>query len=641
MAITLPSGYITLDSIRSTGSQYIALPYTADSGLAVTVEFDYWGSGALFGARDATNAITAQLRSNGSGTLWYGTREKLFDNFPSSSYGPASCRVYVSNSQMTVNNLRGGGRVNYDISPGSFETGLQLYLCAENYNGTARYKCTTNIYSVSINGYPLVPCMKADTGQPGLYDTRKGVFLYSASGEDFRAGWASKISLPSTYIKTDYIEATGTQYIDTGYIPNGNTRIVMDCESTDLSSTFCFFCARAEIDANDTASNTAFYLGGKYRKDFYGESQSTTAAYTAGTRFTIDSNKNTITFGSDYSLTFTASSNASPMPLILMASAVPGDTDGTVKSLANYARMKLYSCKIYNDGTLIRDFVPCINPSGVAGLWDKVTGTFYASANGTFTTGSKHKTLIDGTGYEIKSGRVLIAGTGYDVKKGRTLIDGTGYDIKLGTPVGELPVGTSVYMNVGGERTEFLIVHQGNPDSAFYTSGGEGTWLLEKNAYTQLRWSSVSDYTQTAIYTYGENTYFNLLDPEIKGIINPVTFKSPLSTETETITCKIFPLDDNDMNDMSVHEQHAALSYFANTADEQRIAYNNDNSACMYFSRYIRVFAVRPYYRIHYVDEWGTILQATGTIVDAYYRPTLVLPFDSAYVDDNFNIIPS
>ena len=42
------------------------------------------------------------------------------------------------------------------------------------------------------------------------------------------------------------------------------------------------------------------------------------------------------------------------------------------------------------------------------------------------------RTLIDGTGYNIKGGRTLVNGTGYDIKKGRTLIGGTGYDIIFG-----------------------------------------------------------------------------------------------------------------------------------------------------------------------------------------------------------------
>lgn len=40
-----------------------------------------------------------------------------------------------------------------------------------------------------------------------------------------------------------------------------------------------------------------------------------------------------------------------------------------------------------------------------------------------------HKTLINGTNYEVKGGKCLVNGTVYNILKGRTLIDGTGYDI--------------------------------------------------------------------------------------------------------------------------------------------------------------------------------------------------------------------
>lgn len=40
-----------------------------------------------------------------------------------------------------------------------------------------------------------------------------------------------------------------------------------------------------------------------------------------------------------------------------------------------------------------------------------------------------HKTLVNGTAYEVNGGKCLINGTSYDIKKGRTLIGGTGYDI--------------------------------------------------------------------------------------------------------------------------------------------------------------------------------------------------------------------
>ena len=40
-----------------------------------------------------------------------------------------------------------------------------------------------------------------------------------------------------------------------------------------------------------------------------------------------------------------------------------------------------------------------------------------------------HKTLVNGTVYEVKGGKCLVNGTVYSIKKGRTLINGTGEDI--------------------------------------------------------------------------------------------------------------------------------------------------------------------------------------------------------------------
>lgn len=45
-----------------------------------------------------------------------------------------------------------------------------------------------------------------------------------------------------------------------------------------------------------------------------------------------------------------------------------------------------------------------------------------------------HKTLVNGTVYEVTGGKCLVNGTVYDIKKGRTLVDGTGYDITFASP---------------------------------------------------------------------------------------------------------------------------------------------------------------------------------------------------------------
>ncbi len=42
-----------------------------------------------------------------------------------------------------------------------------------------------------------------------------------------------------------------------------------------------------------------------------------------------------------------------------------------------------------------------------------------------------HKTIVNGTAYDVKGGKCLVNGTAYSIKKGRTLINGTGYDINF------------------------------------------------------------------------------------------------------------------------------------------------------------------------------------------------------------------
>lgn len=57
-----------------------------------------------------------------------------------------------------------------------------------------------------------------------------------------------------------------------------------------------------------------------------------------------------------------------------------------------------------------------------------------SSGNVTPPPPATHKTIINGTAYEVKGGKCLVNGTVYSIKKGRTLINGTGYDITFAPP---------------------------------------------------------------------------------------------------------------------------------------------------------------------------------------------------------------
>lgn len=54
-----------------------------------------------------------------------------------------------------------------------------------------------------------------------------------------------------------------------------------------------------------------------------------------------------------------------------------------------------------------------------------------SSGNVTLPPPATHKTLVNGTVYEVMGGKCLVNGTVYNILKGRTLIGGTGYDINF------------------------------------------------------------------------------------------------------------------------------------------------------------------------------------------------------------------
>lgn len=112
-----------------------------------------------------------------------------------------------------------------------------------------------------------------------------------------------------------------------------------------------------------------------------------------------------------------------------------------------------------------------------------------SSGNVTPPPPATHKTLVNGTAYEIKGGKCLVNGTVYNILKGRTLIGGTGYDINFEPDVSltwyfnqtlSIPVSTtSTTFSTrahyeGGSKTitGIQIINRGdNPNMSYLGSG--------------------------------------------------------------------------------------------------------------------------------------------------------------------------
>ena len=175
----------------------------------------------------------------------------------------------------------------------------------------------------------------------------------------------------------EYIQSTGTQWIDSGFVPNQDTRVVAEVEFATASSTAALFGSRQSSSARQFQFVTS---GRYYRTDYNTTVVNLTNASISG-KFYVDKNKNVTDLNGAYSNTHTYASFTCPGNMYIFAT----NNNGSVYAIST---TKLYSMQIYDNGTLIRDYWPCYDPDGVACLYDKVEKKYYHNAGtGEFIAG--------------------------------------------------------------------------------------------------------------------------------------------------------------------------------------------------------------------------------------------------------------
>ena len=216
-------------------------------------------------------------------------------------------------------------------------------------------------------------------------------------------------------------------------------------------------------------------------------------------------------------------------------------------------------------------------------------------------------------------------------------------------PISALAVGSSVFCNVNGVKTEFVVVNQGKP-SDMYDDSCNGSWLLMKDVYESKRWhtSGGNLYSSSYIYSYLNNTFISNFDDGIQGIIKQVKIPYvngygsspgtyPVASGANGLSSKIFLLSCYEVGWTSATDNTyppadgALLSYFGTHG---RLAYK-DGSAAGYWLR-------SPYVGNTYVYVVNGVGNCIPVVVSrsATYgiRPAFILPFDTQ-VDFHGNIV--
>lgn len=290
-------------------------------------------------------------------------------------------------------NLDGGiAKKDASASVGGLRTTNNFYLFASNADGSPANHASVKCYGVKIwqtNGvdgtYVLLrdfrPCIK--NRRPGLYDAVSERIFYSGSNYDLLA----------PYIPVDYVESTGSQFIDTGVEAKTGTKAEMHFQWKAFNGKQYLLSATASGKHFNLCGNNGYWYWGGYDDgewyvDEQGGSFATSIAENRDYSITTE-----ISPAGLWSTTVEGIGSAqdkngprtADLSLGVNLYAFANNNDGTANG---FSQMRLYGMKIWQtngvDGTyvLVRDFKPC-HKDGRAGLVDMLTGTLYFSGSGT------------------------------------------------------------------------------------------------------------------------------------------------------------------------------------------------------------------------------------------------------------------
>lgn len=282
----------------------------------------------------------------------------------------------------------------------SFTIADTVYVYNDNYleSGTRRALANSLVvgdYFQKSSSSNIYQCTSVSDvyryGKPVTYTTGKGDFIENVTDEDATA-------YPTDGIHTDgywyvleesfetgevleYIESSGSECLDTEYAPNQDTKLVID---------FYFLESNTGTDHHIASINE---FGGPYyafrtKSDLscwytrYGTDALTiVAASSIYGRHTLvrNQNKTSLDGGTETVSTYSTFQISDTIPLCCYKAADTG-------ALSGFAAIRIYSCKIYDAGILVRDYVPYRRANGEVGLWDKVGSKFYGNVgSGAFT----------------------------------------------------------------------------------------------------------------------------------------------------------------------------------------------------------------------------------------------------------------
>ena len=183
--------------------------------------------------------------------------------------------------------------------------------------------------------------------------------------------------LPDIYTELEYVQSSGTQFINTGFIPDQDSRMVLDAQLIDTAGTVSI---GGERYSTPTDAFTWISVNGMLRT-YYNNGYAVVGSADTE-RHVYDKNKNETLIDNAVVSTLQYDQFTADFPIFLFASNENG-TQGY------FSTCKLHSAQLYDNGDLIKNFVPTERKKdGVVGFYDIEGGDFYTNfGTGAFISG--------------------------------------------------------------------------------------------------------------------------------------------------------------------------------------------------------------------------------------------------------------
>ena len=235
-----------------------------------------------------------------------------------------------------------------------------------------------------------------------------------------------------------------------------------------------------------------------------------------------------------------------------------------------------------------------------------------------------HRTLINGTGYDISGGREMIWGTGYDCKAGKTIIGGTAFTIPFAKviPLNTITPGAILLLNELGSPVPFYVCKH---DDESGLNGAGRTLVVRKDCYDERAFNSNRNaFSGSSMDTWLNNTWFNLLDDDIQAAISKTKFYYTPGYSNNTVTTlqrAAFLLSVTELGKSAYYANKEGTALSSAVCSQLAIAYRNGAAV----TQWTRTPVTGSLYDVCYLYTNGDIY-SNNYNVSCGSRPAFTLP---------------